>query len=106
MGCIIFSVHLCCGFIIFQFVRFYERQVYEKWFIATLWTVVHRFFTAPSVRTLWVFVVLIVSRVSSTFDLCLARSPHITTFPKASSDSSSFAADDDGAFDNDVDVDM
>jgi len=65
---IVFLIHAWVNFYLFQFVRYYDWEVVKAWAMATFWSVVHRLFTAPFIRMIWVLVVLMVSRRSGLFD--------------------------------------
>eukprot|EP00931_Biecheleriopsis_adriatica_P039042 TRINITY_DN22320_c0_g1_i1.p1 TRINITY_DN22320_c0_g1~~TRINITY_DN22320_c0_g1_i1.p1 ORF type:complete len:122 (-),score=19.13 TRINITY_DN22320_c0_g1_i1:103-468(-) len=70
-------------FFIFQFVRHYSWAVVEKWIVATVWSLVHRLFSAPGIRMVYVIIFLFFSQLASGCDTLLGRMPHITTFPAA-----------------------
>ena len=63
-----FLIHAWVHFFLFQFVRFYSWEVVKAWAMATLWSVVHRFFSSPAILMVWVLGLLIVFRTCSLLD--------------------------------------
>jgi hypothetical protein len=78
---IVVLLHLGCNLFIFQFVRFYEWNLIQKWVLAIVQGVFHRFFSAPGIRMVWLFVLLLSARFSGVCNGYFAQSPHISTFP-------------------------
>lgn len=76
-------IHIICWFVLSQFVRYYPWALVESWFLATLSSAFHRFFSAPTIRVTWMLIILLISKVTGIFDLVLALSPQLTIFPRS-----------------------
>merc|ERR1719161_2420139 len=78
---VVMAVQAWCVFFFSQFVRYYPWELAERWISATGWSLIHRFFSAPAVRTCWMGAMLIGSQHTFVFDFCMVMDPSITGFP-------------------------
>merc|ERR1719160_816774 len=79
---VVFLVQGWCVFFFTQFVRYYPWELAERWISATTWALIHRFLSAPIVRTLWMGVMLVGSQQTFIFDFCMVMDPAISSgFP-------------------------
>merc|ERR1711985_79 len=63
-----------------QFVRYYPVVIAELWFSGSVWSMVHRFLSAPSIRVLWASGMLHASKHTWLCDFCLVMDQSVTHF--------------------------
>merc|ERR1711937_623296 len=73
-------VHVWCIFFMLQFVRYYPIVIAELWFSGSVWSLVHRFLSAPSLRVLLASGMLHASKHTWLCDFCLVMDQSVTQF--------------------------